>query len=41
MGATIATCHTNEYARGIEGREYLEGIKEGKRLIERYVLPNL
>lgn len=29
MGANIATCHTNEHARGIEGMEYLEGVKSG------------
>lgn len=29
MGANIATCHTSEYARGIESLEYLKGIKEG------------
>jgi tRNA 2-thiouridine synthesizing protein D len=29
MGAKIATCHTNEHARGIQGLEYLEGVKGG------------
>ncbi|MBN2062118.1 MAG: hypothetical protein JW882_17060 [Deltaproteobacteria bacterium] len=29
MGANIATCHTNEHARGIQGMAYLEGIREG------------
>ena len=29
MGANIATCHTTEHARGIESREYLEGVKWG------------
>jgi tRNA 2-thiouridine synthesizing protein D len=29
MGANIATCHTNEHARGIQNLEYLEGVKTG------------
>ncbi|MBW1708619.1 MAG: DsrE family protein [Deltaproteobacteria bacterium] len=29
MGANIATCHTNEHARGIEACEYIEGVKWG------------
>lgn len=28
-GADISTCHTNEHARGIESREYVEGVKWG------------
>lgn len=28
-GAKIATCHTTEYSRGIEGCEYLEGVEWG------------
>ena len=29
MGANIATCHTNEHARGIEACEYIDGVKWG------------
>ena len=29
MGGNIATCHTNEHARGIQDLEYLEGVKPG------------
>lgn len=29
MGANIATCHTTEHARGIQGMAYLEGVREG------------
>jgi len=29
MGANIATCHTNEHARGIQGMAYLESVREG------------
>jgi len=29
MGASIATCHTNEYGRGTEADEYRDGIKWG------------
>lgn len=28
-GADISTCHTNEHARGIESKEYVEGVKWG------------
>jgi len=28
-GARIATCHTTEYSRGIEGLAYLEGVEGG------------
>jgi len=28
-GADVSTCHTNEHARGIESREYVEGVKWG------------
>jgi len=28
-GAKIATCHTTEYSRGIEGSEYIEGVEWG------------
>ncbi|MFO7596546.1 MAG: DsrE family protein [Desulfocurvibacter africanus] len=28
-GADISTCHTNEHARGIESREYVDGVKWG------------
>lgn len=28
-GADICTCHTNEHARGIESREYVDGIEWG------------
>ncbi|MBI4958274.1 MAG: DsrE family protein [Desulfovibrio sp.] len=28
-GAKIATCHTTEYSRGIEGSPYLEGVEWG------------
>ncbi|EGB14180.1 hypothetical protein DND132_0967 [Pseudodesulfovibrio mercurii] len=28
-GADISTCHTNEHARGIESREYIDGVKWG------------
>lgn len=29
LGADISTCHTNEHARGIESREYVDGVKWG------------
>lgn len=29
LGANIATCHTNEHARGIEAYPYLENVKWG------------
>ena len=29
MGGNVATCHTTEHARGIQGLEYLEGVKAG------------
>ncbi|MFH1058715.1 MAG: DsrE family protein [Pseudomonadota bacterium] len=28
-GAKIVTCHTTEYARGIEGQPYLPGVRRG------------
>lgn len=28
-GADLCTCHTNEHARGIESKEYVEGVKWG------------
>ena len=28
-GADVSTCHTNEHARGIESREYVDGLKWG------------
>ncbi|WP_319543055.1 DsrE family protein [uncultured Pseudodesulfovibrio sp.] len=28
-GGDVSTCHTNEHARGIESREYVEGVKWG------------
>ncbi|WP_147820614.1 DsrE family protein [Salidesulfovibrio onnuriiensis] len=28
-GGDISTCHTNEHARGIESREYVDGVKWG------------
>ena len=28
-GADVSTCHTNEHARGIESKDYVEGVKWG------------
>ncbi|QJB56770.1 DsrE family protein [Pseudodesulfovibrio sp. zrk46] len=28
-GGDVSTCHTNEHARGIESREYVDGVKWG------------
>jgi len=28
-GVDISTCHTNEHARGIESKEYVDGVKWG------------
>lgn len=39
-GAKIATCHTTEYSRGIEGCAYLEGVEWGDvgNTFNRYLL---
>jgi len=39
-GGKIATCHTTEYSRGIEGLDYLEGVEWGDvgNTFNRYLL---